>query len=316
MNHIIFSPILFLASGPDYTIFNPLILFSSAMFGLCLGSFYNVCIYRIPRKGMSVLYPKHSFCPHCFTTLRWYENIPVLSYLSQKGQCRHCLVFINPRYPIVEIFTGATFVLFATHFALYPNANWPVFLVYLAFVSALIVCSFIDLDLRIIPDEIDINGMYLAPFISALVPGIHAKLDLLRVKKMLTFFGVDWMAQSPAAVGFVTSLLGILAGAGSIFAIGVLGKVLFRKEAMGFGDVKFLGMIGGFIGFTGVILGLLVACILGAVVGIAVKVITRDSYIPFGPFLALGAVSIILYRGPITKLIFTKYPELLRRIIT
>ncbi|RME86271.1 MAG: prepilin peptidase [Planctomycetota bacterium] len=281
----------------------------AGLFGLCVGSFLNVCIYRIPRDGVSIGWPLFSFCPHCFSTLHWYENLPVFSYFIQKGKCRSCYIWISPRYPFVEILTAAIFAFLAHRFLHWPQISWSLFFIHSLLLCSLLVASFIDLDLRIIPDEIDKPGMVLAPILSYLVPSLHLKKDLVSLPSSFPSFFHTLPAKAA-----LSSLLGILVGSGVILAVGILGKILFQKEAMGFGDVKFMGMIGGFLGWKATLIAFLLACFLGAFVGILKKMVSRDSYIPFGPFLALGAVGMLYWRQPILHLIFYEYPRWLKQL--
>jgi len=231
--------------------------------GLVIGSFSNVCIYRIP-KNESIVFPA-SHCTSCQTPIKAMDNIPVLSYFLLKGKCRNCGEKFSIRYPIVEFLTGVVYILI---FLIYGRNLQT--LIYAILSSALIIISFIDLDEQIIPDEISLPGIVLGFLISFFVPYIS----------------------------YFNSLFGILTGGGIIFLIALAGLVIFKKEAMGGGDVKLAAMIGAFIGWRYIILSLFIGFFIGAVTGIVLilsKVKNKDDIIPFGPFIVLGSILTILW---------------------
>ncbi len=237
--------------------------------GAIVGSFLNVCIIRMPLEE-SIVKPR-SHCRHCKKIIPWYDNIPFVSFLLLRGRCRFCQNKISPRYFLVELITASLFLVFYLHLGL----SWILF-PYLVFVSALIVATFVDIDHRIIPDEISVGGMVVGFVFSLIFPAMHG------VSKPLL------------SLGF--SLLGALVGGSIIYAIGVLGDFLFKKESMGGGDVKLLAMIGAFLGWKMAVLTFFIAPFFGAVVGIIIKIRTKDSMIPYGPFLSLASL-ISLYGG-------------------
>jgi leader peptidase (prepilin peptidase)/N-methyltransferase len=226
--------------------------------GAVIGSFLNVCIHRLP-AGESVVYPP-SHCPGCGVRIRSRDNIPLLSYVLLRGRCRSCGAAISLRYPVVEALSGALLMLLLYRFGLSPALG-----VYAAFVAALVVVSFIDLDHQIIPDVISLPGIVVGLVASAL-------------------------GQGPP---LLDSLLGALVGGGMLYAVAVGYHAFTGREGMGGGDIKLLAMIGAFLGWRGVLLSLIIGSFTGAVVGISLILVRRtDSRvpIPFGPFLALGAV--------------------------
>jgi len=303
-------------------------------FGAAIGSFLNVVIYRLPRRdeGLTLTTPRYSRCPACGVEIRGYDNIPLVSYFLLGARCRHCKKSISIRYFVVELLTACCFAYLAVrHFTgrgaagpgpgpgpggLPAGATVALFAVEAVLMAALIAVTFIDIDFQIIPDRIDIPGMVLAPVVSVLVPRLHTGADLEAIRAIAALFGRDL----PPALGvdsirlqaLISSVLGIGVGGGIIWLIGFLGEKAFRKEAMGFGDVKLLGMIGGYLGFTGALLTLLLASVLGAVIGLGVKLATRESYIPFGPFLAVGAALVLLFRPAVVRLLFEVYPNVFR----
>ena len=246
----------------------------SFILGICLGSFANVCIYRLP-KGKSIVWPG-SFCPQCKKGIFWYDNIPLLSFLLLRGKCRFCREKISPRYFIVELLTGVLTLLLFLRF----GVSWQ-FLIYLIFILSLIIVSFIDIENFLIPDCIVYPGIALGLLLSFLYPEL----------------------QSPAygsLVALKTSFLGVILGGGSLFLIGYLGSLAFKKEAMGGGDVKLLAMIGAFLGYKSVFLTVFFSSLVGAVISlilISLKIKKRTDYIPYGPYLVLGAIISIFWKG-------------------
>lgn len=281
--------------------------------GLCLGSFLNVCIYRMPHN-LSLLRPG-SHCPHCNEPIAWHDNIPVASWVLLGGLCRRCGVLISRRYMLVELLTGAIFVwVYAAHkanSASVTTADLAAMGAHLALASALVVASFVDIERMVIPDEISIGGMYVGPVLCAIWPQIIRRDELL----------TGWLLELTGATGsehlagMVASVLGMGVGAGIVMAAGVLGRALFHKEAMGFGDVKFMGMIGAFIGWQATLLAFFVACVFGAVVGLLLLLRRRDTHIPFGPYLAVGAVATMLHFDFVLRVCW-EFPETLRSWFT
>ncbi len=230
----------------------------SILFGAMVGSFLNVCIYRLPKEE-SIVRPG-SHCPKCKTPIQFYDNIPLLSYLLLGGKCRHCKAPISIQYPIVETITAlSSFFLFIT-FGVSLS-----FIYYFLFVAALIIITVIDLYYQTIPDVISVPGI---------VIGLLGSLIILQIT-------------------FWASLIGIISGGGSLFLVATVYQWLFKREGMGGGDVKLLAMIGAFLGWKAVILTILLSSFIGSIIGIAVMLIKGKDFkyaIPFGPFLALGAV--------------------------
>lgn len=232
--------------------------------GAVIGSFLNVCIYRIP-EGLSVVSPR-SRCPKCHELIRWYQNIPMLSYVALGGKCGACRVRIPIRYPLVEALNGGLFVLVIWYFGF----SWAT-LVYWLLVSALVAITFIDLDHQIIPNVISLPGVPIGFFCS---------------------FAIPWLTWKD-------SLLGILIGGGSLFLVAFLYEKLTGKEGMGLGDVKLLGMLGAFMGWKAIFPIIFISSVLGTAVGVPLMLIKKADgklAIPFGPFLSAGAV-IYLFWG-------------------
>lgn len=246
------------------------ITFFLFLFGTCVGSFLNVCMYRLPDENKSIVKPG-SYCPHCKTPIRWYDNVPILGYLFLKGKCRVCRVSISPRYVFVEVLTGYIFVQFFNVFGLSPE-----YFAYVFLTCALLVATFVDFKEQIIPDEVNYVGMIVGCLMGLLFPQLHD--------------------TNHHVTGFGYAVLGLLAGGGSIYITAIIGDFIFKKESMGGGDIKLMGMIGAFLGWKYALLTFFVAPFLGSVIGLYVKYVKKEEIIPYGPFLS-GAALIVLFWG-------------------
>jgi leader peptidase (prepilin peptidase)/N-methyltransferase len=339
------------------------------VFGSIVGSFLNVCIYRMPR-GESVVSPP-SHCPHCGYAIPWYLNIPLVTWVMLRGRCRNCQAPIAARYVLVELLTA---VMFLVSWLAFGAVSVWLALIYSGVLAAFVVATFIDLEHLIIPDEITIGGMVVGLVCSALVPSLHR--------------------GSGPLDGLLASLVGLLLGVGIVYAIVRLGKLIFGRhdlnlggptlliftdeelilpeeaipyedlfyresdtivlhaervemvdrcyanaplrvsksllrigddefdpepiewmqvvtdrltvprEAMGFGDVKFMGAIGAFLGWQAVLFSLMLSAFIGALVGVALIVCGKrewSSRLPYGPYIALAAIGWIFYGPAIVK---------------
>ena len=253
--------------------------------GLIIGSFLNVCIYRIP-EGISLLWPA-SKCVNCSKRIVWYDNIPVLSYLFLKGKCRHCQHKISALYPITEIITGIVFLSLFHSVILAKGDLISVYIFYLIFCCLLIVGSIVDLKLYIIPNEITYTGLILAPIASLLCVGSR---NLNNAQGYFDNSANQWLAS------LQVSIIGIFVAGGMIFLCGVIGKLVLRKDAMGFGDVKLMGVIGGFIGWKLAVATFFLAPFFGLLFGIPRLISKRGKMIPYGPFLSLAAFICLLFQ--------------------
>ena len=240
--------------------------------GLIIGSFLNVCIYRIPRKE-SIVYPA-SHCTECGQALAFFDLIPIFSYLILRGRCRSCGNRISGRYPLIELITGMVFLFLYIQYGLTIA-----FAAYIFLMSALIVVFFIDLDHMIIPDK-----LVLFILIGALL------LVIYNIVSPLAIYG-DTRWWNP--------LLGTAIGSGFLFLVAVIGSILFKtNEAMGGGDIKLLIPIGLFLGWRLTILTLFLAILVAGVSGIlliAAKITSRKASIPFGPFIVIGTFVAIMW---------------------
>jgi leader peptidase (prepilin peptidase)/N-methyltransferase len=251
--------------------FHP-VIFVTFIFGAIVGSFLNVCIQRIP-EGESVIHPP-SHCPNCKAPIAFYDNIPVFSYLILRARCRACRERISPRYFAVELLTASLTVALFYKFGL-----GPAFLTSFIFVAALIIISFIDLDVMIIPDVISLPGIVLGLVFS--LAGRYVIDDPFEI------------IPSP-----LSSLSGLLVGGGFLLAVGWIYEVFTKVEGMGGGDIKLFAMIGAFLGWQSLLATLLFASLGGAAIGLTVMVVKgvgRRYPIPFGPFLCLGALLYLFF---------------------
>ena len=260
----------------------------SFYFGAIIGSFLNVCIVRLP-KEKSIVAPR-SHCVHCQKTIPWHDNIPFVSFILLRGKCRFCNGKISPRYLLVELITASVFYGFYQYFGL------TVLLVpYLFMVCGFIVATFVDFEHRIIPDEVSVGGMIAGLVFSLGLPQMHG-IELINKPVVLAHL---------QSLGM--SLLGVLAGGGAIYAMGLLGDFLFKKESMGGGDVKLLAMVGAFLGWQMALLTFFIAPFFGAIFGIIEKIRTKDTAIAYGPFLGLGALICLFWGEAIINWIMRGY---------
>lgn len=245
------------------------------VFGACIGSFLNVCIYRLP-INLSVVTPASS-CTTCGNPIRFYDNIPIISYILLKGKCRNCGAGFSAKYPFIEFLAGLMAVLSWAYFGLTATA-----IVYFVFISSLIVVTFIDIQYRIIPNSITLPGIPTAILAASfLIPG-------------MTFF---------------KSVAGVLAGGGVLYLIAEIYVRMARIEGMGLGDVKLLAMIGALTGIRGVIVTVLLSSISGTIAGIASMIYKRKwdsrSSIPYGPFLSIGSIIYIFFGDQLVNWYFS-----------
>ena len=246
----------------------PLLIF---LFGLAVGSFLNVCIYRIPLTDVSIHSPRRSFCPHCNTPISIYDNIPVLSYLLLWGKCRSCKAKISVVYPLVELATAVLFLFMFYHFGLTLE-----FLLALIFVTLLIPISVIDARHYIIPNVLILTGLILGFGIVCAIAYQRADIWYLHIR-----------------------LIGAVAGGLALWLIAVIGSAVLRKKAMGGGDIKLMALNGLFLGaWPELVMVIAFSAFSGAIVGSGLIISgrkSRQSPIPYGPFLAGAAVLVLLW---------------------
>ena len=262
----------------------PFYVLGAALFGLLVGSFLNVCIYRIPRD-ISVVAPR-SFCPECGNPISWFDNVPVLSYALLGGNCRSCGKRIGLRYPIVEVLTAIVFALIAYRYGLTAIAGkW------LIWQAILVVLFWTDLEEQILPDELTLGGSGVGLILACFVPVPGALVD--------TFFP----AWKPIWRSLLDVGLGIVLLAFAMWLLGFLYQKLRRREGLGFGDVKLLILMSTFLGFENSVFATMLGAVGGSVIGIAYCLVKRkklsETELPFGSFLCAGAAIVpIIHKIP------------------
>jgi leader peptidase (prepilin peptidase)/N-methyltransferase len=259
-----------------YTYFSALIF----CLGACVGSFLNVCIYRIPME-LSVVSPA-SHCYSCKRPIAWYDNVPILAYIILRGRCRRCGTSYSPRYCLVELLVAVLFVLIWFKFR-WQGMEPPIGLVgvddiklipvYWLMAGGLVLGTFVDFDHFIIPDRVSLGGIFAGLLLAALVPSMHG--------------AADWWG------GLREAGIGAAVGWGSLWSVGFIGKLIFKKDAMGFGDVKLLGAMGAFLGWESIVFIIISSSFAGSLIGLSLVALGKKEMqgrIPFGPYLSLGAV--------------------------
>ena len=252
-----------------------LIFIPAVLIGSVFGSFLNVVIYRLP-LGRSIVRPRSS-CTRCARQIRWFENIPVISYILLRGKCRGCGEKISPRYPVVE-FLGALIAVLAVQRSGFSIEAFVAF----SFLMALLAVTLIDWEHRIIPDEISLTFIVI---------------------------GITWSLFNPR-LSFLGSLFGALAGAGSLWLVGLLYKLARHKEGMGGGDIKLMGMIGAFLGIELILPVIVLASFLGSIYGVYLlksKGGDAQTAVAFGSFLAPAAAICMIFGSRLLSWYFTKF---------
>jgi leader peptidase (prepilin peptidase)/N-methyltransferase len=242
--------------------------------------------------GESIVRPR-SHCVKCNKPISWYDNIPYLSFILLGGKCRICKEKISKRYFIVELITAISFVIFFSRYGLGYS-----FFYYIIFISGLIVATFVDIQHRIIPDEISVGGIVVGLLLNA-------------------FLGLGFRPFAYHFKPLLDSFLGVIIGGGIIYMVGFLFDLVYFKilknppiqgetESMGGGDVKLLAMIGSFLGWQYALLTFFIAPFFGAIIGIINLIITKEHTIPYGPFLSLAAIISLFWANKIISLIFIR----------
>ena len=241
------------------------------IFGLAVGSFLNVCIYRLPLKKSIIFPPSH--CPKCGSKIRAYDNIPLLSYIILGGKCRFCKEQISIIYPAVELLSGLIFLCLYLWYGL----GWE-FASKLFLFTSLMVIFFIDIKHQLISDVITLPGIAVG----------------------LTF---SLLSKSPS---FLDSVIGLIAGGGFFYLVALAGDKIFKKESMGGGDIKLAAMLGAFLGWQKILLIFFLASFLGALVGVIFLLLSpklrENRLIPFGPFLAIATAICIFFGNRLVEL--------------
>ncbi|MDP8235618.1 MAG: A24 family peptidase [Candidatus Erginobacter occultus] len=249
------------------------------LFGLSVGSFANVIVYRLP-EGKSIVLPR-SYCPDCRTPIAARDNIPLLGFLLLKGKCRYCRAAISPRYPLVELLMGLVFV--AVYLLLSARGERLIlFPFYWFFCFSLVVLSLIDFRHYILPDVLTYPLLGAGFLLAVLYPGR--------------------LGSGEIGPELLRSLIGAVVGGGSLWMIGLLGKAAFRKEAMGLGDVKLMAAVGAWQGWGMALFAVFLGALAAALVGISLILLKKARWgarLPFGPYLALGSLLTLFFGSPL-----------------
>jgi leader peptidase (prepilin peptidase)/N-methyltransferase len=255
--------------------------------GAMIGSFLNVVIHRLPRE-QSIVFP-NSTCPRCRAPIKAYDNIPVLSFLILRGQCRSCGARISPRYPAVEALTALLFAAVTWHDGVSFILAFD-----LAFTASIVALLFIDAEHMILPNAITYPGILFALITRVVVPYVAGPLHFDDLPSLVTHFPPAWPVPLVSLVG---AAIGALAGGGSLWLMGFLWEKLRGVEAMGFGDVKMMFMVGAYLGWRLTILTILLGAFTGSLAGIAVMLRrgrNLQMMLPFGIFLGIGSIVSLL----------------------
>lgn len=259
----------------------------SFILGAVVGSFLNVCIYRLPREESIAFPPSH--CTSCNNPIKFYDNIPILSYLILGGKCRNCSMRISPIYPIIELISAVLTLLAVRQFGINMDT-----LFYIVLIYSLIIITFIDLEHMIIPNVITFPGIGVGIIFNLIITNWGYASDLLDTPDLKNFLRLF------SEVPIMSSILGVLIGGGLLYFIGFLYEVIRKREGMGMGDVKLLAMLGAFLGWQGVIFIVFLSSIIGTVIGLSIILYQRENLkyaIPFGPFLSIAAIIYIFTGG-------------------
>jgi leader peptidase (prepilin peptidase)/N-methyltransferase len=267
-------------------------IFSFAV-GACVASFLNVVVWRVPRGESIVRPPSH--CPKCISPIKWWQNIPIVSWLCLRGRCANCGNAISPRYIFVEALGGALFLAAFLHFAGYFAAHphwcvWFELLVWWIWISLMITGSFIDFDHRLLPDFVTVGGMVLGVVRGAFFT-LAGFLERQELAFSLSAFAPLWW-----------SLGGLVFGFGLLWLVRFAGSKAFKREAMGLGDVFLMGAVGAIYGPAAVFVTLVLSSFFGSLAGLAMMIVSkvrpgRFVEIPYGPYICLGCLSWMFY-GP------------------
>jgi len=259
-----------------------------AVLGAMIGSFLNVVIHRLPLE-QSIVFP-NSNCPKCRKPIKPYDNIPILSFLALRGRCRSCGARISPRYPAVEALTAALFAAVTWHDGLSFALAFD-----LAFTASLVALVFIDAENMILPNAITYPGILFALITRLVVPYLTGSTHFEDLPQLISILP----ARLPlGAVSLIGALIGAVAGGGSLWLMGFLWEKVRGVEAMGFGDVKMMLMVGAYLGWRLTILTILLAAFTGSLAGVAVMLQrgqrNMQMMLPFGIFLGIGSIASLL----------------------
>jgi leader peptidase (prepilin peptidase)/N-methyltransferase len=319
--------------------------------GAVVGSFLNVCIYRIPTKenfweALKGLHHPPSTCPRCKTRIAWHDNVPILGWLMLRGRCRTCRMRISPRYPLIELLNALLWV--AVYWMEIPLSETGMgdiargalgtpdgphvipglgpfsptvyvhlrFLFHIFLVEALLVASWIDIDLRIIPDASTVPAMVFGLVAAVAVGRLNMAPVYSQNSRLIGDFAIwlpeawrpflylnttvpEWCSVYPRLHALAVSVAGFIIGGGVVWAVRLIGFWVLKREAMGFGDVILMAMVGIFVGWQPVIFAFFIAPAIALIVVILTILTRRDPYIPYGPYLSIGTLLTILFWRPL-----------------
>ena len=268
--------------------------------GAMIGSFLNVVIHRLPRE-QSIVFP-NSTCPRCRARIKAYDNIPILSFLILRGQCRSCGARISPRYPAVEALTALLFAAVTWHDGVSFILAFD-----LAFTASIVALLFIDAEHMILPNAITYPGILFALITRAVVPYVAGPSHFDDLPGLITHLPPTWPVPLVSLIG---AAIGALAGGGSLWLMGFLWEKLRGVEAMGFGDVKMMFMVGAYLGWRLTILTILIGAFTGSLAGIAVMLRrgrNLQMMLPFGIFLSIGSIVSLLFGSRIIEWYATQF---------
>ncbi len=269
--------------GYDIQALDLLLSIASFCLGAVVGSFLNVCVYRLPR-GESIVRPR-SRCPQCENAIAWYDNIPMVSWLLLGAKCRHCKQPISWQYPLVEATTALLFLFVFWRFGIQIATP-----VYMLLAAALVLVTFVDLTDWTIPNEVTF-------------PGIPLGLVIALLAMFYPDSGITVMGRFEPVFN---ALIGAVVGGGVLYLLDKMTVLLLKKRGMGFGDVKLLAMLGAFFGYPGVLMIIMIASLAGSIFGITLILIQRmrgadetAHYLPFGPYLSLAGLIVMFFGHPL-----------------
>lgn len=256
--------------------------------GLCLGSFLNVVIHRLPREDVSISSPPRSVCPSCDSHIGWYDNLPMVSYIFLLGKCRHCQTRISIRYPLVELMSGV--LTLAVFFKFGMGIR---FFLEVYFVLGLVAITYIDLDEMIIPDAITLPGIALGLIGAAVAP------DYSLIGPWLGGVFMSWGVENLRWLSIIGSVLGMIVGGGSVWVIFQAYYLWRKEEGIGGGDFTLLAMVGAFLGWRAVFLTIFFGSVAALVYAIIDSIRAGEFHpqmkLPFGPFLSLAALVYLFF---------------------
>ena len=273
-----------------------MIVFLFAIIGLIVGSFLNVCIFRIP-EGKSIVLPR-SACRHCQHSIAAYDNIPIISYILLRGRCRYCRHPLSWQYPAVEAANTLIWVATALSFRLDAHSSLPDLAnasTCAFFCSAMIVLAVIDARHRILPHGITFGGLFLSLAVSPWQPFTTSQVPF--IQSTASYFSIAVPAEWAAAL--LASFIGLLSGGGLLLVVAIGYYIIKKREGMGHGDIAMMGFVGAFLGWKLTFLTIFCGSLLGVIAWFLISGRDREYELPFGTFLAAGAILAMLFGNPI-----------------